>query len=76
MKNKFSYKMLANAAFLCMAAFTLISCWGNDKKNNEVAAISGQQDQKIKDFLNEFEVDTADGYKASKYVKQLSSLHL
>ena len=26
---------------------------------------------KIKDFLNEFEVDTADGYKASKYVKQL-----
>lgn len=26
---------------------------------------------KIKDFLNEFEVDTEDGYKASKYVKQL-----
>ncbi len=26
---------------------------------------------KIKDFLNEFEIDTADGYKASKYVKQL-----
>ena len=26
---------------------------------------------KIKDFLNEFEVDTDDGYKASKYVKQL-----
>ncbi|CAF0890828.1 unnamed protein product [Adineta ricciae] len=29
---------------------------------------------KIKDFLNEFEVDTADGYKASKYVKQLRNL--
>lgn len=26
---------------------------------------------KIKDFLNEFEIDTEDGYKASKYVKQL-----
>ncbi len=26
---------------------------------------------KIRDFLNEFEIDTADGYKASKYVKQL-----
>jgi len=26
---------------------------------------------KIKDFLNEFEVDTDDGYKASKYVKQI-----
>ena len=26
---------------------------------------------KIKDFLNEFEVDTEDGHKASKYVKQL-----
>ncbi|CAF0791914.1 unnamed protein product [Adineta steineri] len=29
---------------------------------------------KIKDFLNEFEVDTEDGYKASKYVKQLRNL--
>ncbi|CAF2634186.1 unnamed protein product [Rotaria sp. Silwood2] len=29
---------------------------------------------KIKDFLNEFEIDTADGYKASKYVKQLRNL--
>ncbi|CAF3577212.1 unnamed protein product [Rotaria socialis] len=29
---------------------------------------------KIKDFLNEFEVDTTDGYKASKYVKQLRNL--
>ena len=26
---------------------------------------------KIKDFLNEFEIDTEDGYKASKYLKQL-----
>jgi hypothetical protein len=26
---------------------------------------------KIKDFLNEFEIDTDDGYKASKYLKQL-----
>ncbi|CAF3345116.1 unnamed protein product [Rotaria sp. Silwood1] len=29
---------------------------------------------KIKDFLNEFEIDTADGYKASKYAKQLRSI--
>ncbi|CAF1673904.1 unnamed protein product [Rotaria magnacalcarata] len=29
---------------------------------------------KIKDFLNEFEIDTADGYKASKYAKQLRNL--
>jgi hypothetical protein len=26
---------------------------------------------KIKDFLNEFEIDTEDGYKASKYIKQI-----
>jgi len=29
---------------------------------------------KIKDFLNEFEVDTEDGYKASKYAKQLRNI--
>jgi DNA replication licensing factor MCM7 len=29
---------------------------------------------KIKDFLNEFEIDTEDGYKASKYIKQIRNL--
>lgn len=28
-------------------------------------------EDKIKDFLNEFEIDSSDGYKVSKYAKQL-----
>ncbi|CAF1017241.1 unnamed protein product [Adineta ricciae] len=29
---------------------------------------------KIKDFLNEYEIDTEDGYKASKYLKQMRNI--
>lgn len=46
-----NHRFLAPVAILLMAT-GLVACLGNDKKNNEVAALSAQQDQKIKDFLN------------------------
>lgn len=45
-------KYFATNVVAVLVATLLTACLGNDKKNNEVAALSAQQDQKIKDFLN------------------------
>ena len=50
-----------------------------DYQNDRSKFVGGQMNDalfflsidKIKDFLNEFEIDTEDGYKASKYLKQI-----
>jgi len=47
-------------------------CAMNSRENSNIMFVCFRSYlDKIKDFLNEFEVDTDDGYKASKYVKQI-----
>jgi FKBP-type peptidyl-prolyl cis-trans isomerase len=43
---------LLNAIILWMVAFSLFSCLGNNNNGDDIASLTAQQDQVIKDFLN------------------------